>query len=60
MQSLLYNLYKNQLKMEQRPKYKHEPYRTLMILDLALISWVCHQKNRQQKQKKEKDKLVYI
>ena len=46
--------------MEQRPKYKHEPYRTLMILDLALISWVCHQKNRQQKQKKEKDKLVYI
>lgn len=47
--------------MEERPKYKREPYRTLMILDLALISWVCHkQKNRQQKQKKEKDKLVYI
>ena len=46
--------------MEERSKYKCEPYRTLMILDLALISWICDQKNRQQKQKKEKDKLVYI
>ena len=43
--------------MEERSKYKCEPYRTLIILDLALISWICDQKNRQQKQKKENDKI---
>jgi hypothetical protein len=52
--------------MDQRPKCKTENYRTIrrkqeksfMTLDLAMISWVSHQKHTQQK--KKIDKLNWI
>lgn len=62
VQPLPYTIYKNQLQMEQRPKYKSEPYKTIIRKQRGKVSWYwiwrlflgyVTKRTKQQKQKKK-------